>query len=99
MEIFWRTELLAGSMRKSVPASSETIQTESSLSVMPPSLSPGPNGRMAMILFVAGSTRARDAGFPQSGTQSVPNAKVKPEHGSAWNSILATMEASIGLMR
>jgi len=97
MEISWRTALSAGSMRKSVP-SSPTIQM-ASLAAIPPSLSAGPNGKMATILFVAETTRASGPGFPQSGTPSEPNAYVKPEHGSAWNSILAEMLAPRGLRR
>src|SRR5882757_2177106 len=89
MAIFWRTVLVAGSMRSSVPFSSEVSQTESSLAVMPPSLSAGPTERVAVILLVAGSTRASVAGLPQSGTHSVSKAKVRSEQGSSGNSILA----------
>ena len=86
-------------MRRSVPSSSEMSQTESPLAVMPPSLSAGPTGSVAMILLVAGSTRASDLGSPQSGTHSVPNAKARQEQGSEGNSIFATTLFVRGSMR
>src|SRR5450755_3512825 len=75
------------------------IQREYSLAVMPPSLSAGPTGSVAVILLVAGSTRARLAGWPQRGTQRELNANARPEQGSDGNSILATRVLVRGSMR
>src|SRR5450432_681516 len=99
MAIFWRTVWEAGSTRRSVPLASEMIQREYSLAVMPPSLSAGPTGSVAVILLVAGSTRANVAGWPQSGTQRELNANARPEQGSDGNSILATRVLVRGSMR
>ena len=55
MEIFWRTLFVDGSIRLSVPFSSATIQTLSSLAVIPPSGPAGAIGSVALIVFLMAS--------------------------------------------
>jgi hypothetical protein len=82
MEIFWRTLFVDGSIRLSVPSLSVTIQTLSSLVAIPPSGAAGGIGSVALIVFLAASTRTRAGFFPQTGTQMLPNPKARPEQAS-----------------
>src|SRR5690349_12598255 len=92
------TLLVAGSMRESTPLMSVTTQTASGLAVRPPSLLAMPTGMVAVTWLALGSMRATE-GFtpfstlgrsPQSGTQMLPKAAARPEHGRLLTSMVAT---------
>src|ERR1700722_20767785 len=82
MEIFWRTLLVEGSIRFSVPFLSVTSQTLSSLAAIPPSGAAGGIGSVAETAFLAASMRTRSGIFPQTGTQMLPNPEARPEQAS-----------------
>src|SRR6202007_111203 len=75
-----QTEFVFGSMRESFPLGSVTSQTASSLVAMPPSLSAGPAGTVAITALVLMSTREIVLS-PQFGTQMLSNPAAKPEQG------------------
>src|SRR5262245_10145042 len=74
------TLLVAGSMRASVPFLSIISQTLPAPAAMPPSESPMVIGTVAVTALVFKSTRASVLS-PQFGTQRLPNAAARPEHG------------------
>src|SRR5438477_1517184 len=99
MAMRWRTVLVRGSMRVSVPFLSGMIQTLSLLAVIPPSAPAVPTGRMALISFVFTSTRARVGLLPHTGTHMLPNPNARPEHASPESLIFATILSVEGLIR
>src|ERR1043166_507928 len=71
-----------GAMRESPPLASVTSHTPSGLTAMPPSLSAGGIGRVAVTWFVFISMR-ESVLSPQLGTHTLPNPAASPEHGLA----------------
>src|SRR5438309_777640 len=95
----WRTALVSGLMRVSVPFSSEMIQMLSLLAVIPASAPAVPNGRMELMLFVFTSIRASVGVLPHTGTQMLPNPNANPEHASPVSRIFAMTLLLVGSMR
>ena len=82
-----------------MPFLSVTIQTLSSLAVIPPSGPAGGIGSVAVILFLAASMRTSSGFFPQSGTQMLPNPEASPEQASPETLIVATIRLVAGSIR
>src|SRR5215831_9246115 len=80
---------VAGSIRERTPFLSVSIQTESMLVAIPPSLLAGAKGRVALTLFVFVSMRDIVLS-PQFGTQILPKPQASPEHGRLPTSTAAT---------
>ena len=100
MAIFWRTAFVVGSMRLSVvPSLVVTIQTLSSLAVIPPSGPAGAMGRRAESRFVWTSTRASTGFLPQIGTHTLANPNARPAQASPGILTFATIRLVAGSMR
>src|ERR1700722_752720 len=82
MEIFWRTLLVEGSIRFSVPFLSVTIQPLPSQAETQPSGAAGGTVSAAETALLAAAMQTRSGIFPQTGTQMLPNPEARPEQAS-----------------
>src|SRR5215467_15056593 len=99
IEIFCRKVFVDGSIRLSVPSLFVTIQTLSSLVVIPPSAPAGAIGSVALIVFFATSMRTRAGFFLHVGTQMLPNPEARPEQASPDTFTVATILFVAGSIR